>query len=332
MFSVMPKADRLIGRRLIKAGFLVVIFVFLGRSQDPGCGSSPCRPNPVPCAHCTGNWTDDGGAVWSVSSNNTPSSIGTYSVSGSVRVPHPVFGCSGITYTVSGSITQTFGSATSRGTTSLSWNASSPSPSTVCGGYNPVSSMTYSGNILNDGCDMGNGTWSASNGGSGSFSMTKPTDLPDQFPAETTVFRAWWPLAPTIALFQGTIGSSKYMAGRQVFDSAAGGNSDNCFFPDAALDGYSPFALTGGGWFVGFYFFNNIWNDDYVGFLPSTVNYYRSKMRPPCSASAGQNMRLYARDTLSSQQYFTNTLLIELPDFSNVKVTRAGVTATTPWP
>src|SRR5258708_5367972 len=167
---------------------LIVIIAGLGSvfAQDPGCSSPPCSPNPVACAHCAGTWTDNGGAVWTVTSNTTPPSAFTYPVSGSVVVPAGAFGCPSITYSVSGSITQTFGSSTTRGTTAIQWVASSPSPSSSCGGYTPVSSQTYNGNILNDGCDFGSGNWTNSSGLHGSFSMTKPTDRPDQSPAESS--------------------------------------------------------------------------------------------------------------------------------------------------
>src|SRR5258708_16106872 len=151
--------------------FGAIYFTGSAFAQDPGCGSPPCSPNPVPCAHCTGTWTDNGGAVWTVSSNNTPASYGTYSVSGSVVVPNVVFGCPSITYSVSGSISQTFGSAFARGTTSIQWTASSPNPSASCGGNTPVTSMTYTGSILNDDSDTGSGTWASSSGPTGSFSM-----------------------------------------------------------------------------------------------------------------------------------------------------------------
>jgi hypothetical protein len=298
-------------------------------AQNPGCSAPPCSPNPVPCAHCAGTWTDNYGGTWTVTSNTTPPSSGTYSVSGTLRVPSPVPGCPTVTWSVSGTLSQTFGSASQRGTTAAHWVASNPSPSSQCGNWIPFSSTTFDGNILNDGCDFSSGTWSNSDGASGSFSMTKPTDFPNLNPAETSTVVAWWSSAPTVALFEQNIGSSTYLAGQQVYEASNGSPTDTCWFSGSI---YAPGALSGGGWFVGFYFFNNRWHYDYIGMLPQTVSYYRSNNRPPCLITIPQAMRMYARDTLSSSVYFTNTLYINLPDHTNYGVARAGVQAWRTWP
>lgn len=300
--------------------------------QDPGCSSPPCSPNPVPCAHCTGTWTDDYSAAWAVSSNNNPPSYGYYSVSGRVVVPHPAdpeYGCPNVTYVVTGSISHTFGSAWQRGMTAFQWVASNPSPSGSCGGRTPVASLTYNGTILNNGCDFASGSWTSSSSGSGLFSMTKPPDFPDGSPTETNVAVAWWSIWPTVLLFEPTIGASKSFAGRQVFESPNGSPSDSCYFPDAAAE---PFHLTGAGWFVGFYFFDNRWHYDYVGFSPALIAYYRAHNRTPCLATAPQAMKLYTLDTLGSQTYFTNTLYVNLPDDTWVGIARDGVQGWRTWP
>jgi hypothetical protein len=319
-------------RRLVRTCMLGASLFFVtspGQSQNPSCQAPPCSPNPVPCAHCTGTWRDDGGAVWTVTSNTTPPSIGVYSVSGTVLVPAPVYGCPNITYNVSGSISQTFGGANARGTAAIQWIATNPSPSGSCGNSTPVSSETYNGNILNDGCDFGSGTWNNSSGLNGSFSITKPTDRPDLYPAESSTPIAWYSQNPTIMLYDQTIGSSKYTAGMQVFESSNGNANDGCWFPGSV---YAQYSLTGGGWFVGFYFFNNKWEYDYVGFFSQTVDYYRNSGRTPCLVTAPQAMNMYTRDTLSSFTYFTDDIFINLPDNVNYGVARAGVQAWRTYP
>lgn len=192
----------------------------------------------------------------------------------------------------------------------------------------PFNSETFDGGITNNGCDTMSGSWTNSDGARGTFSMTKPTDLPDRSPAETSTAVAWWSLAPTIALFEQTIGSSKYMAGRQVFEAQLGWAFDSCYF-DGSI--YDPYKLSAGGWYVGFYFFNNKWEYDYVGITPGAINYYRLKSRTPCLMHANQGMRMYSRDTSTSNEYFTDTVYVNLPDKLNYGVARAGVQAWRTW-
>ncbi len=145
-----------------KRMWLIISFCVLGYPNvafGQGCQYPPCLPNPVPCAHCTGVWTDNSGAVWTISSNLFPQLMGTCPVSGSVLVPHSVPGCPSITYSVTGGITHVAGSAFQRGTTNLTWSASNPSPSGSCGNVSPMATLTPTGSIANNGCDTGSGTW-----------------------------------------------------------------------------------------------------------------------------------------------------------------------------
>lgn len=298
------------------------------QAQVPGCASPPCSPNPVPCAHCAGTWTDNLGGTWAVTSNTTPPSIGVYNVSGTLRVPNPSDPkCPTTTWIVTGYISQSFGSSSQRGTTTAHWVGANPLPSGTCAGWTPFASIAFDGGILNNGCDLNSGTWANSNGASGTFSMTKqPADLPNRSPAETSVGVAWWGMIPTVAVFEQTIGSSKYMAGRQVYEAANGAPTDGCWFVGSP---YSKYALSGGGWYVGFYFFNNKWEYDYVGITPDAITFYRNNNRTPCLMSAPQAMKIYSRDTST---YFTDTLYINLPDRVNYGVARAGAQAWRTWP
>lgn len=314
--------------------FLVVAVMCLPASltvlaQEPSCAPGPgpngtgprCAPNTVPCAHCTGTWTDSTGAVWTVTSNNTPPYIGTWNVSGSVVAPVQG-GCPSVKYTtVSGAISQVSGTSTAA-TTSIQWTATNPNPPNPC----HVSSFTIDANILNDSCDALSGTYKSSNGNSGPISATKQADMPDGNPAETTTVTAWWSEYPTITLYEETIGSSKYMAGRQVYE-VAGTPNDTCWFLGSQHDHAD---LIGGGWFVGFYYFNNKYEYDYVGFLPDTVKYYRDQRKVPCLATIPQTMRLYTN--LGSQAYFNDTLYWNIPDNVNYGNAKNGVQAWRTWP
>lgn len=277
-----------------------------------GCMYAPCD-NPVPCAHCNGTWTDDGGSNWTVASASA-TGLGTYNVSGSVTTPHPVAGCPTITYTVTGSLTLSSG-----GITQIYWLAGSPSPSTSCGGYTPVSSMTYRGEILNNGCDMGNGTWENSRGAKGNFDMTKPPDLPDYTPAETTVPVGWSSQWPTVQQWRQTLQASTNFTGRQVLELPAYG-ADGCWFPGSI---FAPYYIDGSGWFVGYWYFDNLWGDDYVGVAPAAATYYRTQGRAPCSAYAPQDMQIYVQDVNGSQSYFQDVVGFTI-DFATVSSHKAG--------
>jgi hypothetical protein len=301
----------------------------LARGQG-GCASPPCAPNPTPCAQCTGTWTDDYGDQWTVNSPDWPSAPGTQQVSGSVVIPaQPEYDCPSYTFQVSGTLVQTPGSSTTAAVTSFSWNAANPSPNTPCGLGGVPTGFTFSGNIGNNTCDAAGGTWANSDGSaSGSFTMSKP---PDAASTEITVAIAWWSIGPTVLQFQGEIASSLDLAGRQVFESANGSSSDSCWRSGDVVEGYAlqPFHITGGGWFVGYYYFNDWWDYDYVGYSPDVVTYFRDKMRTPCQASAPQAMNVYTSN--GSVTYYTDTLQISLPDDTNVGVERGGVWGWRSW-
>lgn len=60
-----------------------------------GCGPGPgptgtgprCAPNPVPCAHCIGTWTDNFSWVYNLNSNADPPGPGTWLVTGTLLAP-----------------------------------------------------------------------------------------------------------------------------------------------------------------------------------------------------------------------------------------------------
>lgn len=314
--------------KLLTAFLVIIGGLALARLvHAQGCESPPCW-NSIPCAHCTGTWTDDAGLVWTAASNNNPPSIGTYSVSGTMRVASPAPGCPEVTWTLSGTITQTYGyPGVTYGATEIQWTASNPS-SGPCGGYTPVAWLTQDGNIFNNGCNTGSGTWTSSSGSNGSFSMTKSADFPNGNPRETSVPQnpgGWLPYE-TILKFKQTIQASKSFAGRQVYESPNGSPTDTCWRSQDLVEGFLPYALSSGGWEVGFYFFNSQWHYDYVGFPTNYVSYYRANNRTPCAASAGQNMNLYTGfvPPSGSQNYFTTTVETSLPDNTWVGVGRNG--------
>ena len=290
-----------------------------------GCATAPCV-NPVPCENCSGTWTDDYGAIWGVTSEQAVT-WGTWSVTGNVSVPHPITGCPRINYTVSGSVTQTWGSDTAYGATSFTWQASNPSPSTICSGVTPFTSVTYNGSIENNGCNKGNGTWMNSSGGSGSFTMSKPPEVPS---GELTTSVGWSSgYGGSVHQWRQVL-QGPFLAGRQVAESPTGGDLDTCNWPDSGVDN---FRVTGGYWNVGFFFWDNTWGDDYIGWTGARVTYYRTNMRPPCSASAGQGMNIAIQGRSGAlHNYLVGSIGTGLPDSVTVTSSRAGQTVSTTWP
>jgi hypothetical protein len=95
---------------------------------------------------------------------------------------------------------------------------------------------------------------------------------------------------------------------------------------------YQKDGLSNGGWYVGYYYFNNKWEYDYIGMFSGAVAYYRSMHRVPCEVTIPQTMNIYARGTLSSYPYFNDTLYWNIPDNTNYGVAGAGVQAWRTWP
>lgn len=308
---------------LALATFGVLCISPSANSQSLGCSSPPCSLNPVPCAHCTGAWSD-GIATWTLASNNNPPSQGSYSVSGSVSAPHPGGpGCPVTTWTVSGTIIHTPGTPTVRAVTGITWNASNPSPNISCGTHSPAASFSITGTILNNGCNTGSGTFSRP-GISTSVSLSKTADVPDMSPYEYVSAIAWWGISPTVMVFEQGLASTKSLAGRQVFEQPTSASTDTCWWVGSS---FAYGGLSTGGWYVGAYYFNSQWHYDYVGMLHMGVDHYRSNGRIPCLVTIPQTMLIYSNDTSSSTPYVYNTLYWNLPDYVNVGVSRAGVQA-----
>ena len=130
--------------------------------------------DPVPATFLSGSWIqDDASSEWTLTANNgAVSTMGT--VTGNVivfPVTDPIYNCPTVTYQASGWYTPSSQIDNVTGSTSFTWTATSPSPSNTCGGYTPVSSMTFTGTIANKGNDYGFGSWSNSSGGTGALTV-----------------------------------------------------------------------------------------------------------------------------------------------------------------
>lgn len=310
---------------------LCFLFMVAGWSAFAQCSSPPCV-NPVPCANCNGRWTDNYGDVWTLDTNW---SIGDTAITGSQSGPIGP-GCPNVTYgSVSGSLTRIPGSGSTNGRTTFTVTASGPVPSSYPG-CSIASSVTFSGEIYNDGCSTGSGTWSNSLTYSGTFTWSKPCETPT---SETTNGDNWADITyggePTEFAFQAQLNASSSYNGRQVYEASGGIGSDGCWFPGSMYGTLD--SITGGGWPVGSFAYN-YYGYDTVGYISAAVSYYRSE-RPgqglvfPCSSTIHQNMTIYCtgHPTGGGTVYQSNTLTSTI-DTGSVSAVRSSDSHTRLWP
>jgi hypothetical protein len=120
-----------------------------------------------------------------------------------------------------------------------------------------------------------------------------------------------------------TPGSTIFM-GRTVTERDPGGGVDLCHFPGSMFRPAT--AITGGTWTVDE---NNMWGDDYVGWTPSAVTYYREQGQAPCRAAFPQKM-VMATNT-GEATYIINNLSLDIGE-TTVSSGRAGQSQTRDWP
>ena len=328
----------------------LVLLVMTARtvSAQIGCPTPPftsCN-NPTPVTNVNGKWEDytsSWGLIsrWTVSVTNVPPG-GTGTVTGTVQVPNPVGGgCPDANYTANGTISPSNQVDGSDGTTAFSWTASSPSPSTTCGGYTPVTTMTYSGTIGNKSNDRGNGTWSRP-GASGSLVFWREYTVPQsettiadgfsQVPPITTQARfrqelngeSTGPADPNLNLFQG----------RQVYEvTGPGTGTDSCYAASGGTYPGGPFtAVTGGVWNVGYAppFQKNTWGWDTIGWSTAGVAWYRANIAGslPCQANIPQQMKIVVNGESTGSIVYGSGSIIAKIAADSLEVTRNGITQT----
>ena len=141
---------------------------------------------------------------------------------------------------------------------------------------------------------------------------------------ESSYFAGWGPDVYAsagqwaAALFGGP---QLYYSGRVVYEGTGAAGNDTCYFDGSP---YAPFeSVTGGAWPVNS---ANGFGYDYVGWLSSTVSYYRSVDRDPCGATVYQNMFIECNGE-SSILYKQNVLGADIGN-STVSSSRDGQTYT----
>jgi len=335
-------------RPFLSKSLTVITLMFIEAqtiSAQNGCASPPftsCN-NPTPSTNINGKWEDytsTWGLIsrWTVTvANVTPGGTGT--VTGTVQAPNPNgLGCPDVYYTANGTISPSGQTDGVDGSTTFSWTATSPNPSTTCGGYTPVTTMTYSGTIGNKSNDRGSGTWSRP-GNSGSLTFWREyvvpfteTTIADGFsgvPNFTTQARfrqelnrePWGPTDPNINLFQG----------RQVFEiTGPGTGTDGCY---AASSGNYPGpkfeSVVGTTWNVGYVatYQKNTWGWDGIGWATAGVNWYRNNIPGslPCTATIPQQMKIVVNGESNGSVPYSNGSIVVTIKPTSLEVTRNGI-------
>lgn len=309
--SVMQIAyRRFISRSSLASCAILLAIAFVGSSvrqslrAQISCPNPPCY-NPIPCPNCNGSWVDDVSAVWTL---DTDHQQGPNSITGFLDVPARPPDCPAGRYSVvTGTLTTIPGSGGLPGRTTFVITAQSPPPNTPPCVW--AQWIQYSGEIFNNGCNTGNGSFTNSFNDSGFFWWSRACDVPSRDDSFTSGSWADDTGMPTMHYWVGQVVADRDFGGRQVFEAEGGPGVDHCHFFGSD---FAPFVtITGGGWPVGSLFYNG-YGYDRVGWNPAAVTYYRNE-RParglplPCSQTMNQAMRIMC-NTGTPQTYWGNAL------------------------
>jgi hypothetical protein len=199
--------------------------------------------------------------------------------------------------------------------TQLSLTATNPTDGdSVC-----VSSVEYLMTAASSNASA-TGSWTYSDGESGAVSMSKTCDLPT---TETTAFDGWDATYATDGKWKQTITNpnASNFSGVTVREANAVAGADTCYFTGSSFARFT--SLSGGAWTVNA---DNTWGDDYIGWLPNSVAYYRAQGRAPCGFTVYQQMMLKCPDG-SFQNYGAANALKGTMTGTTVTSVRAAGTA-----
>jgi len=257
------------------------------------------------CQSAAGSWTSTYNYNWQLTQDGNGNITGTVDVSAD--------GCSTSVWPVAG---------TFQGGGRFSVTGTNPSPDgDIC-----VVSFDWNGSINVPGCNTGGGTWDNSGGTSGSWTWTKPCDIPT---GETTSFDGWDTVLPTVGDWtQSLMPSTINFGGRTVTEQdPGGGGPDTCWFSGSNVAQTT--SISGGSWTVDG---SNHWgadDPDGVGWPPDAVTYYRDEGREPCGTTFPQQMVIDCSD--GTPTYITNTLSMDITS-TTVSSSRAGNSQSKNWP
>lgn len=290
-------------------------------------GHPACNPsagnciNPLPCADCSGQWTDNYQDTFIINHDSQGVLTGS---SGTFNSPYVQNGlCPAVTYTLNGQFVPVYGDSTTPGRTDFVFEATNPDHGSTANCQ--VSTNTrFMGSIPSAGggggtnCGHADGTWTNSLGYSGTFRWDRACNVPSGNPAEKSTFVEWgnnYGQDANFAAFTATISGNINWDGRDVIESA-GAALDTC-----AIEGIAPPAVTGGLWHVGILgidtntstnLLNNTYGLDFVGDTTATVTFIKNR-GVSCRRTVEQIMKIFCstptlwRDTMP-YAYHTNRL------------------------
>jgi hypothetical protein len=256
-------------------------------AQYTGCSAGPYSScvDQIPATFLSGSWVDTGGQTeWTPTANNASFGVAGNVTSWSTYPPMLAFnpsdpGCPVVTFQIASSSSYTPSSlSSSEGSTPLTWIANNPHPTTECGGWVPVSSLTITATAANKGNDTISGTYRNSAGGSGPWVME--TNLPIWPTSETLALTTTYQdngFGPpntntqTMLFVNQTLNDSAWydppdpynnkFTGRQVYELAGSGTtSDGCYIAAQSLGKMypgGPMVIQGSIWNVGGLFTEN---------------------------------------------------------------------------
>lgn len=284
----------------------------------------PAVVNVGACGSAAGNWQ------FNVGNGNTESNFGPLTLTQSGSTLNGSLSTTGasvcptttVTWTVTGTYDNTNGQVH---VTATNPNPANP-PDCV-----PASTIQMDGTIPLLGCNSASGSASATIPGqgtnTGSFSWTKACDMPT---GESSAFDSWNTAAglATEAGFSATLQPSTIdFAGRLLQESDAGGTVDTCF---DALGGASAIGLPvlGGQWPIDN---NNVYvGDDYVGYTPAALFYYRLQLyRITGNTGFSCGFTVHQRMTINSCGSSTTFVPYGSSEAGNTNTLTQTITATT---
>jgi hypothetical protein len=232
---------------------------------------------------------------------------------------------------------QAFGPVTSghfNGGGSFSITVTNPSP----GDPNCIASwFTFSGTVSSAGCDRVTGDF-VNDWGSGDDEWTKGCDVPT---GEMTSSSGWADFSiygafPTVHRWRQTLSGAVNFGGRNVNETFNPG-TDSCWISGSPY-GYYSTPPSWNTWPVGSVdgaAATNQWGNDYVGWFPDAVNWYRTN-RPPngfpvlCGVTWSQRMNISC--TTGGTVFYQGNFMAAQIDTSSVSSARSSESATRLWP
>lgn len=181
--------------------------------------------------------------------------------------------------------------------------------------------FTYYGEVERGGCNNASGGWYNSDGGSGSFWMSKACEIR---PYETTTGGVWFlPRVRHDAVVSNTSGGD--LSGRKYRESNYATGYDACWYPGSPIPKFdsvtnpNPFYLAS----------DNAYKDT-IGWGPTSITHYRNHGDAPCETHLYQQMQIACgTDGYESYHGVQNNVLIAEIGTSTVTVSRDGVAYTT---